>query len=118
MVDGPRMLLETTVPVAGTAEQAVPLALLVAARDPDRLSVEWRKAKREGRILIDTARNTYAQTTVAPYAVRARPRAPVATPLRWEELEDPRLRADAFTLTSLPVRLERDGDPWAAIGHG
>ena len=35
------------------------------------LSADARKDKREGRILIDTARNTYAQTTVAPYAVRA-----------------------------------------------
>jgi bifunctional non-homologous end joining protein LigD len=50
--------------------------------------------------------------------VRAKPGAPVATPLRWEELEDVRLRADTFTLATVPARLERDGDPWAAIGHG
>jgi bifunctional non-homologous end joining protein LigD len=89
----------------------------LAARHPDRLTTAWRKNKREGRILIDTARNTYAQTTVAPYSVRAKPGAPVATPLRWEELEDARLRADAFTLATLPARLERDGDPWAALGR-
>ena len=99
-------------------ERAREIAEELARRHPDRLTTEWRKAKREGRILIDTARNTYAQTTVAPYAVRARPGAPVATPLRWEELEDPRLRADSFTLASAPARVERDGDPWAAIGHG
>ena len=40
------------------------------------------------------------------------------TPLRWEELEDPKLRADSFTLASAPERVGRDGDPWAAIGHG
>ena len=90
----------------------------LAARRPERLTTAWRKNKREGRILIDTARNTYAQTTVAPYAVRARPGAPVATPLRWEELEDPSLRADAHTLATVAGRIERDGDPWAAIGHG
>ena len=75
-------------------EQTREIAEELAARHPDRLTTEWRKNKREGRILIDTARNTYAQTTVAPYAVRAKPGAPVATPLRWEELEDRQLRAD------------------------
>ena len=75
-------------------EQAREIGEELAARHPDRLTTEWRKNKREGRILIDTARNTYAQTTVAPYSVRAKPGAPVATPLRWEELEDPELRAD------------------------
>jgi bifunctional non-homologous end joining protein LigD len=97
-------------------ERAREIAEELAARRPERLTTEWRKAKREGRILIDTARNTYAQTTVAPYSVRARPGAPVATPLRWDELEDPRLRADAHTLSTLPARLERGGDPWEAIG--
>src|SRR4029450_8328699 len=62
---------------------AAELALLVAARDPDRLSVEWRKAKRDGRLLLDTARMGYAQTLVAPYSVRPKPEAPVATPIEW-----------------------------------
>ena len=48
--------------------------------------------------------------------MRARPGGPVATPLRWEEqLEDPRLRADAYTLATLPARLEREGDPWKGL---
>jgi len=98
-------------------ERARTIAVELAERHPRRLTTEWRKNKREGRILSDTARNTYAQTTVAPYAVRARPGAPVATPLRWEELEDPSLRANSFTLATIPGRLERDGDPWQAIGR-
>ena len=65
----------------------------LADGDPDRLTTAWRKEKRGGRVLVDTARNTYAQTVVAPYAVRALPGAPVAVPLAWEELEDPELRA-------------------------
>jgi len=107
--------LRRTAPHDDVRERAREIAEELAARHPDRLTTAWRKVKREGRILIDTARNTYAQTTVAPYAVRARPGAPVATPLRWEEVEDPRLRADSFTLATVPARLERDGDPWAAI---
>jgi bifunctional non-homologous end joining protein LigD len=75
-------------------------------------TTEQRKAKRGGLILVDVMRNAYAQTSVAPYAVRPRPRAPAATPLHWEELSDARTRADRWTLASLPGRLERDGDPW------
>jgi len=91
------------------------LAAEMAERVPEHLTTHWRKERREGRILVDVARNTYAQTTVAPYAVRARPGAPVATPLRWEELEDDELRADRWTLRTVGRRLEDGGDPWAQI---
>jgi bifunctional non-homologous end joining protein LigD len=91
------------------------VARLAAARDPESLTVEQRKAKRGERIFLDVMRNTYAHTSVAPYAVRARPGAPVATPLRWEELSDPATRPDRWTLRTLPDRLERDGDPWEGI---
>jgi bifunctional non-homologous end joining protein LigD len=91
------------------------IAELVAARRPDELTTAWRKEKRGGRVLVDVARNTYAQTTVAPYAVRAIDGAPVATPLAWEELEDPELHPRRWTLATVPERLERDGDPWEGI---
>jgi bifunctional non-homologous end joining protein LigD len=89
------------------------LALLVAARDPDRLSVEWRKASRQGRLLLDTARNGYAQTIVAPYSVRPKPEAPVATPIEWSELG--RVEPRTYTMTNLRRRLARKSDPWAAM---
>jgi bifunctional non-homologous end joining protein LigD len=92
---------------------AAELAALVAARDPDRLSVEWRKAKRQGRLLLDTARNGYAQTLVAPYSVRPKPEAPVATPIDWSELS--RVEPRSFTLTNLRRRLARKPDPWADL---
>jgi bifunctional non-homologous end joining protein LigD len=66
---------------------------------------------------VDTARNTYAQTVVVPYAVRALPGAPVAVPLAWPELEDPALHPRGWTLRSLPERLDAVGDPWADIGR-
>jgi bifunctional non-homologous end joining protein LigD len=91
------------------------VAALAASRDPALFTVQQRKAKRGGRILIDVLRNAYAHTAVAPYAVRARPRAPVATPLRWEELSDPAIAPDRFTIDDVRSRLERDGDPWAGI---
>jgi bifunctional non-homologous end joining protein LigD len=92
------------------------LAEEVAERLPDQLTTSWRKAGRGGRVLVDAARNTYAQTAVAPYAVRAKPGAPVATPLAWEELEEPELHPRRWTLATVPERLEARGDPWADIG--
>ncbi len=88
------------------------LADLLARRHPDALTVEMRKDEREGRVFLDYLRNAYASTAVAPYAVRARPGAPVATPLEWEELDDLALRSDTYTLRTLPARLARVGDPW------
>jgi bifunctional non-homologous end joining protein LigD len=92
---------------------AAELAALVAARDPARLTVEWRKAKRHGRLLLDTARNGYAQTLVAPYSVRPRPEAPVATPIDWAELG--RAEPRSYTMTNLRRRLARKPDPWAGM---
>jgi bifunctional non-homologous end joining protein LigD len=91
------------------------LARVLAARHPKELTTEWRKEKRDGRLLVDTARNTYAQTAVPPYAVRPRPGAPVATPIDWEELSDSRLRPDRWTVTNVLRRLGAKGDPWADI---
>ena len=67
-------------------------------------------------MLVDVARNTYAQTTVAPYAVRALPGAPVAAPLFWEELEDPELHPRLWTLRNVRERVAERGDPWDGIG--
>ena len=110
------------VPLQRRADHATVLAFardlagLIADREPERFTIEQRKAKRGGRILLDVLRNAYAHTAVAPYAVRARPAAPVATPLRWEELADPATRPDRWTLRDVPGRVEEHGDPWAAIG--
>jgi len=93
------------------------LAVWLVRQHPDTLTVEMRKDEREGRVFLDYLRNAYASTAVAPYAVRARPGAPVATPLAWEELEDPALRSDTYTLRTLPDRLARVGDPWRDLGR-
>ncbi|HEX3278937.1 MAG TPA: non-homologous end-joining DNA ligase [Thermoleophilaceae bacterium] len=92
------------------------VAELLAARHPDELTLEFRKSERGGRILIDVMRNAYAQTTVPPYAVRPRPRAPVATPIAWDELSDSKLRPDRWTVKNVLRRLAAKDDPWADIG--
>jgi bifunctional non-homologous end joining protein LigD len=89
---------------------------VLAGRHPGELTTEFRKAKRDGRILVDTARNTYAQTAVPPYAVRPRPGAPVATPIEWDELSDSKLRSDRWNVKNVFRRLHANGDPWADIG--
>jgi bifunctional non-homologous end joining protein LigD len=88
---------------------------VLAANHPDELTTEFRKANRGGRILVDTARNGYAQTAVPPYAVRARPGAPVATPIDWDELSDSKLRSDRWNVGNIKRRLAANGDPWADI---
>ena len=110
--------IKRTREAAWVRERAGELGVEIAERSPDTLTTEWRKEKRDGKILVDTARNTYGQTVVAPYAVRALPGAPVATPLEWDELSDPELSAQAWTLRTVGERLAERGDPWAGIaGH-
>jgi bifunctional non-homologous end joining protein LigD len=89
------------------------VADVVAADDPAHRTVEMRKDKRGNRVYLDVMRNAYAQTAVAPYAVRARRGAPVATPLEWDELGGRGLRPDRFTLRDVPKRIAEQGDPWA-----
>jgi bifunctional non-homologous end joining protein LigD len=93
------------------------LAEVLAAADPGRLTTEFRKAKRGGRVYVDVARNGYAQTVVAPYSVRARPGAPVATPLDWDEVRTTRLRPDRWTIANVFRRLGAKPDPWRAIAR-
>ena len=93
------------------------VAEVVAADDAKHRTVEVRKDKRGGRVYLDVMRNAYAQTAVAPYSVRARPGAPVATPLEWDELDARGLRADRFTIRDVPKRLAGQRDPWADISR-
>ena len=89
----------------------------LAADDPDHLTTAFRIAKRGGRIYVDTTRNAYAQHGVAPYAVRAKPGAPVATPLRWEELDDPALSSRSWDIRTIAGRIDEAGDVWKGIGR-
>jgi bifunctional non-homologous end joining protein LigD len=83
--------------------------------DPERLTLEHRIEKRGGRIYVDVLRNAAVHTTVAPYAVRPKPGAPVATPLHWDELGDGKLRPNGWTIATLFRRLDQQGDPWAGV---
>ena len=90
-------------------------ATLAERRHADLFTVEQRKANREGKILLDMMRNAFGHTSVAPYSVRARPGAPVATPLALEELSDSSTLPDRWTLRTVRRRLDQVGNPWAEI---
>lgn len=110
--------LHVVVPLARkeTFEEVRAFALAVsseaAERSDDRFTTEPRLEARRGRLYLDVGSNAYAQTTVVPYSLRARPAAPVATPIRWEELAKDELRSDTFELEGFARRL-RQPDPWA-----
>ncbi len=81
----------------------------------DLLTLETSKDHRRGRLLLDTFRNSYGQTGVAPYAVRAKDGAPVATPLTWREVEIGEVGPTTFNIRNIFKRLEESGDPWKDI---
>ena len=87
----------------------------LAEQDPDLLTTAPRKERRGDRIFLDVNRNAYGQTSVAPYSLRSRPGAPVATPLDWSELG--RATPDRYDPRRIRRRLARKADPWAAIGE-
>ncbi len=82
---------------------------------PDRLTQEFSKTDRKGRIYVDTGRNGYSATFAAAYTVRARPGAPVSAPCTWDEVERGEVHPRSFTLRNMPERLTRVGDLWAGM---
>ncbi len=89
----------------------------VAAQNPKLFTTEVRLNKRRGRLFIDSTRNAFAQTTVAPYAVRAHDGAPVAMPISWDELKKPSLHAQSFTIKNIFKRLEKNKNPWPGFAR-
>jgi bifunctional non-homologous end joining protein LigD len=89
----------------------------LAESDPDHLTTEFIKQKREGRLFIDVNRNAYAQTAAAPYTVRARRGAPVAVPISWPDVERQNLRPDGVTLRNVWDWLQDHDDPWNEMDH-
>jgi bifunctional non-homologous end joining protein LigD len=83
----------------------------------NRLVTTKRSLDRRRAILIDTAMNGHGQQIVAPYSLRPRPEAAVATPLRWEEVDE-RLDPAELTMTRVLERVARDGDLFEPVLRG
>jgi len=88
---------------------------LMRQRYPELITTEIRKEKRGDKVFIDTARNAYAQTAVAPYAVRAKKGAPIAAPIERDEISDNKLNPQSFNIKNIFQRLEHKPDSWENI---
>ncbi len=93
-------------------------AVIAAGRElerrmPDRVTTSWWKEERGERIFVDFNQANRDRTIAGAYSPRARPNAPVSTPIHWDELDD--LDPARFTVRTVPARLAEIGDPWAGM---
>lgn len=92
------------------------IAETVEKRYPDLYTTETKKNKRKGKIFIDYLRNAYGQTSIAPYSLRPRRGAPIATPLDWAELG--RIKGSThYTIENIFKRLSQKEGPWKYINE-
>ena len=80
---------------------------------PELVSWEWTKRDRRGLARLDYTQNAVNKTLVAPYSARPAPGAPVSVPITWDELDDPELRSDRWTIRTVGDRLAGVGDLFA-----
>jgi len=104
--------LDGNTPMGVVARFARAVGTLFVSRAPDRLTQEFNKADRGGRIYVDTGRNGYSATFAAPYTVRPKRGAPVSAPCTWEEIEHGDVHPGTFTLRNMPDRVTKIGDLW------
>jgi bifunctional non-homologous end joining protein LigD len=91
------------------------IAAGLAAVAPKLITAEYRVAKRPARhVLVDYNQNAWGRTLASVYSVRPQPRAPVSTPVTWEEVERG-IRIEDFRIDNVPARIERLGDLWAPL---
>ena len=88
-------------------------AEFLARAHPKDVTLQWKTEDRRGRVFLDVNQNARIKNMAAPYSPRAKPGAPVSTPLRWEELG--RVYPTELTIETVPARLATIGDPWAEI---
>ena len=91
------------------------LSRAVGSMVPDLVSWEWAKRARKGKARLDYTQNVINKTLVAPYSARPAPGAPVSMPIAWDELDDPELRPDRWTIRSAMDRIREAGDPFAGV---
>ena len=96
------------------------LARELSAQTPDQVVWRMEKVLRPGKVLIDWSQNNPAKTTVAPYSLRARPDAPVSTPIGWDEVDAVNSGADPgllrFRTEEVLHRVEDYGDLFDIAG--
>lgn len=96
-----------------TTDWVEQLSRAVGAIVPELVSWEWSVAGRAGKARLDFTQNSRIKTLVAPYAVRPAAGAPVSAPITWDELDDPDLRPDRWTIRTIVPRVAVLGDLFA-----
>jgi bifunctional non-homologous end joining protein LigD len=94
------------------------LSKAIGAVVPDLVSWKWDVSERGGLARLDYTQNVSNKTLVAPYSPRAWPGAPVSAPIAWEELDDPALRPDGFTIRTILHRVRDQGDLFGEVLTG
>ncbi|HJW21800.1 MAG TPA: DNA ligase D [Candidatus Limnocylindrales bacterium] len=97
-----------------TSDWVEALSRAVGGTVPGLVSWEWAKDRRGGKARLDYTQNASIKTLVAPYAVRPAAGAPVSAPIGWDELDDPGLRSDRWTIRTILARVAERGDLFAA----
>jgi DNA ligase D len=92
---------------------AVAAARELERRRPELITAAWWKEERGARVFVDYNQNAPHKTVFGAWSVRARPGAQVSAPVAWEEIEA--IHPDELTITSVPERVEAQGDPWQGI---
>lgn len=87
----------------------------VGAMVPELVSWAWTTSDRKGLARLDYTQNAHNKTLVAPYSVRAARGAPVSMPIEWDELDDPDLAPDRWSIATAPQRLAEVGDLFAPV---
>ncbi len=82
---------------------------------PELVSWKWELRDRSGHARLDYTQNAGHKTLVAPYSPRPSAGAPVSVPIDWDELDDPSLRPDGFTIRDVFARLAERGDPFRPV---
>lgn len=90
-------------------------AKMLGERHPETFTLSKGGTHRDDLVVIDYAQNSIGRNTAAPYTVRARPGAPVSTPLTWDEVRRGGIEPLDFTLRTLPQRVVKVGDLFAPV---
>jgi bifunctional non-homologous end joining protein LigD len=104
---------------ADTRRWVEQLSRAIGSTAPELVSWTWEKRGREGLARLDYTQNAINKTLVAPYSPRSAPGAPVSAPITWEELDDPDLAPNRWTIRTILDRVTEVGDPMAPVlaGH-
>lgn len=113
--------LHVVVPIMPELEFAIvhglskKIANYLAFLYPKKFTTAVRKEQRKGLLFIDYLRNSYGQTAVSPFSVRAIEGMPIAQPLLWKDLKKKYLNARYYDISKVMERSEKQRDPWTSV---